>query len=229
MKTIGLIGGMSWESSLEYYRVINETVKEVLGGFHSAKCILYSVDFHEVEVLQARGEWERSGEMMAEAAVALERAGADFIVLCTNTMHKVVGQIAEAVQVPVLHIADVTAAALRNAGVNTAALLGTRFTMEQDFYRGRLESHGLRVVIPDQADRQVVHDVIYGELCLGKIRAESKRQYLQIIGRLQRQGAEAVILGCTEIGLLVKPGDAAVPLFDTCYLHARRAALQAME
>ncbi len=229
MKTIGLIGGMSWESSLEYYRVINETVKEVLGGFHSAKCILYSVDFHEVEMLQARGEWERSGEMMAQAAAALEQAGADFIVLCTNTMHKVVRQIAEAVQIPVLHIADVTAGALRNAGVNTVALLGTRFTMEQEFYRGRLESHGLRVVIPDQADRQLVHDVIYGELCLGKIKAESKRQYLQIIERLQRQGAEAVILGCTEIGLLVKQGDAPIQLFDTCYLHARQAALQAME
>lgn len=229
MKTIGLIGGMSWESSTEYYRIVNETVKAQLGGFHSAKCILYSVDFHEVEVLQANAEWERSGQMMAQAAAALERAGADFVVLCTNTMHKVIGQIEASVAIPVLHIADVTAAALQAAGVGTAALLGTRFTMEQDFYRGRLERHGLQVIVPEPAERQLIHDVIYNELCLGQIEPESKRQYLQIIERLRQQGAEGVILGCTEIGLLVKQGDAAIPLFDTSLIHAREAALLALK
>lgn len=225
MKTIGLIGGMSWESTIPYYRQINERIKERLGGLHSAKIALYSVDFHEIERLQHAGDWEAAGRLLADAARSLKAAGADFLVLCTNTMHKVAPAIEAAVEIPLLHIADPTAEAIRAAGVATVGLLGTRFTMEQAFYKERLvEKFGLAVVTPDEADRQVVHRIIYEELCLGRIRDESREEYRRIIAALVEQGAEAVILGCTEISLLVGPADASVPLFDTTALHALHAA-----
>lgn len=224
VKTIGLIGGMSWESTVPYYRLLNEGVKHRLGGLHSARVVLYSVDFHDIEILQHDGRWDEAGALLAAAARSLQSAGADFIVLCTNTMHKVAPAIEAAVTIPLLHIADPTAAAVKQAGIHTVGLLGTRFTMEQDFYRGRLEAqHGLKVVIPDAVDRTVVHRVIYDELCLGVTRDESRAAYRNIIGRLVAQGAEGIILGCTEIGLLVKPEDAPVPLFDTTALHAASA------
>ncbi|WJN60709.1 aspartate/glutamate racemase family protein [Pseudomonas sp. SO81] len=229
MKTIGLIGGMSWESTLPYYRHINEAIKARLGGLHSARLVLYSVDFHEIEQLQRSGDWQRAGELLGEAAAALERAGAEFLVLCTNTMHKVTDAIEQAVSIPLLHIADPTATAIRTAGLQRVGLLGTRFTMEQPFYRERLESrHGIQVLVPDEADRQLVHRVIYEELCLGTVRETSRQAYREVIARLVAQGAQAVILGCTEIGLLVGDTDAAVPLFDTTLLHARAAADQAL-
>lgn len=224
MKTIGLIGGMSWESTVPYYRLINEGIKQRLGGLHSARVVLYSVDFHDIEVLQHNGRWDEAGALLATAARALQSAGADFIVLCTNTMHKVTPAIEAAVTIPLLHIADPTAEAVRQAGIHTVGLLGTHFTMEEDFYRGRLEAqHGLEVVIPDAADRDIVHRVIYDELCLGVTREASRAVYRAVIGRLIAQGAEGIILGCTEIGLLVKPEDAMVPLFDTTALHAASA------
>jgi aspartate racemase len=229
MKTIGLIGGMSWESTLPYYRHINEAIKARLGGLHSARLVLYSVDFHEIEQLQRSGDWQRAGELLGEAAAALERAGAEFLVLCTNTMHKVADAIEQAVSIPLLHIADPTATAIRTAGLQRVGLLGTRFTMEQPFYRERLESrHGIQVLVPDEADRQLVHRVIYEELCLGTVREASRQAYREVITRLVAQGAQAVILGCTEIGLLVGDADATVPLFDTTLLHARAAADQAL-
>lgn len=225
MKTLGLIGGMSWESTIPYYRQINETVKQRLGGLHSARVVLYSVDFEEVEQLQHAGLWEQAGVLMADAARRLEMAGADGLVLCTNTMHKVVPQIEAAVNIPLLHIADPTAGAIKAAGLSTIGLLGTRFTMEQDFYRARLEQrHGLRVLVPDQADRDTVHRVIYEELCLGQISGASREAYQAIIGRLVAEGAQAVILGCTEISLLVGPRDVDIPLFDTTRLHAVHSA-----
>lgn len=225
MKTIGLIGGMSWESTIPYYRQINERIKERLGGLHSAKVVLYSVDFHEIERLQHAGDWDAAGRVLADAARSLTAAGADFLVLCTNTMHKVAPAIEAAVDIPLLHIADPTAAAIRAAGVSTVGLLGTRFTMEQAFYKERLEEKfGLRVLTPAESDRQVVHRIIYDELCLGQICDESRQEYRRIIAALVEQGAEAVILGCTEISLLVGPADASVPLFDTTALHARHAA-----
>ncbi|MBB4862763.1 aspartate racemase [Pseudomonas nitritireducens] len=225
MKTIGLIGGMSWESTIPYYRQINERIKEKLGGLHSAKIALYSVDFHEIERLQHAGDWDAAGRLLAAAALALKAAGADFLVLCTNTMHKVAPAIEVAVDIPLLHIADPTAEAIQAAGVSTVGLLGTRFTMEQAFYKDRLvEKYGLKVLTPDEADRQVVHRIIYEELCLGRIRDESRQEYRRIIAALVEQGAEAVILGCTEISLLVGPADASVPLFDTTALHALHAA-----
>jgi aspartate racemase len=224
MKTIGLIGGMSWESTMPYYRLINEGVKQRLGGLHSARLVLYSVDFHEIERLQHDGNWDEAGAQLAAAARALRAAGAEFLVLCTNTMHKVAATIEAAVEIPLLHIADPTAEAIRQAGIGTIGLLGTRFTMEEDFYRGRLAAHhGLNVLIPDAADREVVHRVIYAELCLGATREESRAAYRAIIGRLAAQGAQGIILGCTEIGLLIKPEDAPVPLFDTTALHAASA------
>ncbi|MDG9925747.1 MULTISPECIES: aspartate/glutamate racemase family protein [unclassified Pseudomonas] len=230
MKTIGLIGGMSWESTLPYYRHINEAIKARLGGLHSARLVLYSVDFHEIEQLQRSGDWQRAGALLGEAAAALERAGAEFLVLCTNTMHKVADAIEQAVSIPLLHIADPTAEAIRAAGLQRVGLLGTRFTMEQPFYRERLESrHGIQVLVPDEADRQLVHRVIYEELCLGAVREESRLAYREVIARLVAQGAQAVILGCTEIGLLVGDADATVPLFDTTLLHARAAAEQALD
>lgn len=229
MKTIGLIGGMSWESTLPYYRLVNEAVKSQLGGLHSARLVLYSVDFHEIEQLQRSGDWARAGAMLGEAAAALERAGADFLVLCTNTMHKVADAIEQATSIPLLHIADPTAEAILSTGLHRVGLLGTRFTMEQPFYRERLESrHGIQVLVPDDADRAEVHRVIYEELCLGSVREESRQVYRQVIERLVERGAEAVILGCTEIGLLVGTADASVPLFDTTLLHARAAALEAL-
>ena len=229
MKTLGLLGGMSWESTIPYYRIINETVRERLGGLHSAPIILYSVDFHAIERLQQAGDWAQAGHVLARAARVLEAAGADGLVLCTNTMHRVAAAIESAVTIPLLHIADPTAAAVKPAGLTTVGLLGTRFTMEQDFYRGRLtDRHGLTVIVPDPPDREIIHRVIYEELCRGAIRAESRAQYRAILQRLVEKGAEGVILGCTEIALLVGPDDASVPLFDTTALHARAAALWAL-
>jgi aspartate racemase len=224
MQTIGLIGGMSWESTAEYYRIINERVKERLGGLHSARLVLYSVDFAEVEALQDQGEWDTAAEVMVDAGLRVKAAGADFIVICTNTMHRMAGEVEQEVGLPVLHIADATARAVLSAGVGIVGLLGTRYTMEQDFYRGRLEEHGLTVLVPDEPGRTLVHDVIYGELCLGVTRAESKRRYLEIIDGLTDRGARAVILGCTEIGLLIGPDDTDVPVFDTTAIHAVAAA-----
>ena len=225
MKTIGLIGGMSWESTIPYYRQINERIKERLGGLHSARVALYSVDFHDIERLQHAGDWDAAGRVLADAARSLKAAGADFLVLCTNTMHKVAPAIEAAVDIPLLHIADPTAEAIRAAGVATVGLLGTRFTMEQAFYKDRLvDRFGLQVLTPSEADRQAVHRIIYEELCLGQIRDESREAYRRIIAALVEQGAEAVILGCTEISLLVGQTDAAVPLFDTTALHALHAA-----
>jgi aspartate racemase len=225
LKVIGLIGGMSWESTVPYYRQVNETIRERLGGLHSARIVLYSVDFHEIERLQHCGDWEAAGKVLGDAARALESAGADFLVLCTNTMHKVASAIESAVRIPLFHIADPTADEIKQAGFSTVGLLGTRFTMEQDFYTDRLrERHGLKVLIPKQEDREIVHRVIYEELCLGKILPESRFEYRRIISDLVDQGAEAVILGCTEIPLLVGQQDSDVPLFDTTSIHARRAA-----
>jgi aspartate racemase len=224
MKIVGLIGGMSWESTIPYYRQINEFIKERLGGLHSAKIILYSVDFHEIERLQHAGDWETAGQLLADAARRLEGAGADFLVLCTNTMHKVAPAIEAAVQLPLLHIADPTAAEIKAAGFATVGLLGTRFTREESFYKDRLqERHGLRIVIPISDDRQTVHRIIFDELCLGQTRDESRDEYRRVIRGLVERGAQAVILGCTEISLLVEQRDSAVPLFDTTRIHARKA------
>ena len=229
MKTIGLIGGMSWESTVPYYRQINETIKEHLGGLHSAKIILYSVDFHDIERLQHAGDWEAAGLVLAEAARSLEAAGASFLVLCTNTMHKVASAIEAAVTIPLLHIADPTAAAIKLAGHSTVGLLGTRFTMEQAFYRDRLgERHGLRVIVPGPEDRETIHRIIYQELCLGVVRPESRGEYRRIMETLTSQGAQAIILGCTEVSLLVSQQDSEVPLFDTTAIHARAAAEEAL-
>lgn len=229
MKTLGLIGGMSWESTVPYYREINQTVKAQLGGLHSAKIILYSVDFAEVEHLQSTGQWDAAGQLLANAARALERAGADGLVLCTNTMHKVAGAIEQAVSIPLLHIADPTALAIKQAGLTTVGLLGTRFTMEQDFYRSRLEkNHGLTVLTPPASGRDRVHQIIYQELCLGHIKDASRKTYLRVIDDLRQQGAQAVILGCTEIAMLVQTQHTDLPLFDTTALHARSAALWAL-
>lgn len=228
MKTIGLIGGMSWESTIPYYRHINQTIRERLGGLHSARLLLYSVDFHDIERLQQAGDWDAAGIAMADAARALQRGGADFIVLATNTMHLVADAIVAATPLPLLHIADVTADALLDAGIARVGLLGTRFTMEQAFYRQRLEQRGLQVLIPDEAQRQRVHQVIYDELCQGIVRDDSRQDYRDIVAGLADQGAEAVILGCTEISLLLGPGDTALPLFDTTALHARAAALHSL-
>jgi len=224
MRTIGLIGGMSWESSAEYYRLINEGVKARLGGLHSARSVLLTVDFAEVEAMQQVGRWDEAGLLLAEAARSLERAGADCLVLCTNTMHKVADAITGAVRIPFIHIADATAAAIRAGGLQRVGLLGTRFTMEEAFYTGRLVArHDLEVLVPEADDRAVVNRVIYEELCLGAVRAESRAQYRAIMARLAARGAEGIILGCTEITLLVSAEDSAVPLFDTTRLHALAA------
>ena len=229
MKTIGLLGGMSWESTVPYYRQINEAVKARLGGLHSAKIVLYSVDFAEVEHMQHQGDWVAAGALLADAARALERAGADFIVLCTNTMHKVAPAIEGAVQIPLLHIADPTAGAIRRAGLHRVGLLGTRFTMEQDFYRGRLAGqHGIEVLIPEADDRDRVHRVIYEELCLGRIEEASRQAYREVMRRLVERGVQGIILGCTEISLLVGAQDASVALFDTTRIHAEAAAALAL-
>jgi len=230
MKTIGLIGGMSWESTVPYYQTINRVVGRRLGGLHSAKVALYSVDFDEIEKLQHAGGWEESGEILADAAKAVRRAGADFLVLATNTMHKVAAQIEAAVDIPLLHIADATAARVKAAGLTRVGLLGTRFTMEEDFYRGRLETrHGLSVLTPPAGQRALVHDVIYRELCLGNVRGESRQGFQQVVTDLVAREAQGVILGCTEIGLLLRSEDATVPLFDTATIHAEAAALYALE
>ena len=229
MKVIGLIGGMSWESTVPYYCHINELVKQRLGGLHSARIVLYSVDFHDIEKLQHAGRWDEAGAILAAAAQALVAAGADFIVLCTNTMHKVVGAIESAVTIPVLHIADATAAEIQRAALRRVGLLATRFTMEQDFYRGRLEhAHGLQVLVPPAADREIVHRVIYDELCRGIVREESRAEFRRIVADLVRAGAGGVILGCTEIGLLFRAADASVPVFDTTEIHAEAAATYAL-
>lgn len=224
MKMIGLIGGMSWESSIEYYRIINEVVHEKLGGFHSAKSLMVSVDFAEIEVLQKENRWQEAAQMLALAAKSLESGGADFIVLCTNTMHKVADEIQAGVNIPFLHIADATGQKIKDMGLQKVGLLGTRFTMEEDFYKLRLvEKYGLEVIIPEAGERTVVHRVIFDELVKGRIRPESKVQYLDIVESLVREGAEGVILGCTEIGLLIQDGDCQVPLLDTTRIHAEAA------
>lgn len=224
MKTIGLLGGMSWESSLAYYRAINQGVKQALGGLHSAKIVLYSVDFAEIEHYQQLGDWQSAGILLQKAAQGIQAAGADCVLICTNTMHKVAEQISAGLSIPLLHIADATARELVKAGVKNVGLLGTNFTMEQAFYKDRLvERYGLNVLIPNAADRQLIHQVIYQELCLGQVHAHSKAEYLRIIQSLTEQGAEAVILGCTEIGLLVQQADTSVKLFDTTAIHAQAA------
>lgn len=229
MKTIGLIGGMSWESSQEYYRIINEETKARLGGLHSAKSLMYSMNFAEIEALQHANEWGAATKLMIEAAQSLERGGADFIVICTNTMHKTAEDVERAISVPLLHIADATAKEVKEKGIARVALLGTKFTMEQDFYKGRLVSKfGLDVITPSNEDRQTVHDIIYEELCLGEIKEGSRQKYLEIIRKLQDQGAQGVILGCTEIGLLVKQGDVDMPVFDTTFIHANAAVTAAL-
>lgn len=223
MRRIGLLGGMSWESTALYYRLLNEDVRDRLGGFHSARLVLASVDFAEVEAMQVAGDWEAAGALLADEARALEAAGAECVVLCTNTMHKVAGAIEAAVSIPLLHLADVTADAVRGAGVDAAALLGTRFTMEQPFYADRLRSHGLEVLVPGGDDLTLVHDVIYDELVLGVVRDESRAAYVDVVRRLVDRGAGGVVLGCTEIELLLGPGDVDVPVFATTALHARAA------
>ncbi|CAA9560696.1 MAG: Aspartate racemase [uncultured Thermomicrobiales bacterium] len=229
MKTIGLIGGMSWESSALYYRIVNEEVKRRLGGLHAAEVVLLSLDFAPIERLQAEGRWDEAGARLAEAARRVERAGADLLLLCTNTMHRVAVAVAAAVGIPLLHIADPTAVAITAAGISRVGLLGTRFTMEQDFYRGRLaDRHGLDVLVPGEHDRRLVHDVIYRELVLGEVRESSRDAYRAVMARLVGRGAEAIILGCTEIVLLVRPEDATVPLFDTTRLHAEGAVALAL-
>ena len=229
MKTIGLIGGMSWESTVTYYKIINETVKEKLGGLHSAKCILYSVDFQEIEECQANGNWEKSGEILGEAANNLEKAGADFIVICTNTMHKVINQIKEKISIPILHIAEMTAEKILEKGLKNIALLGTKYTMEQDFYKSKLIEKGINVIIPDKNDIEIINEVIYDELCLGTINSDSKKKFLEIVDKLRNKGAEGIILGCTEIGLLIKNEDTDVPLFDTAVIHAEEAAIYSIK
>jgi len=224
MKTIGLLGGMSWESTIPYYRLINEGVKARLGGLHSASLLLHSLDFHEIETCQATAQWHKAGEILAQAAVGLEQAGAQAIVLCTNTMHKVAGQIEERCRIPFLHIADATGHAIENAGLHKVALLGTRYTMEQDFYRGRLErKFGVKTLVPDVDDRERVNEIIFDELCLGTFSEASRDYFLKLIAQMADEGVEGVIFGCTEIGLLVPPARSPVPVFDTAALHAADA------
>jgi aspartate racemase len=229
MRLLGLLGGMSWESTVPYYRAINEAVRERLGGLHSARLLLYSVDFHDIEQMQHAGDWAAAGETLSRASRSLEAAGAEALVLCTNTMHKVAPAIEAAIGIPLLHIADPTAEAIRAAGCSRVGLLGTRFTMEQDFYRDRLQQrHGLDVLVPPPADREIVHRIIYDELCLGEVREVSRVAYRRVMAALAERGAQAIILGCTEITLLVGAEDAAVPLFDTTRLHALAAAAWSM-
>lgn len=229
MKTIGLIGGMSWESTVTYYQIINETIKNKLGGLHSAKCILFSVNFEEIEKYQNLGKWASSAEVLGKAALSLEKAGADFIIICTNTMHKIVSEIKEYTKLPILHIAEMTAIELKHAGINKVGLLGTKYTMQQDFYKQILIDSGIEVIIPEGNDIEIVNSIIYNELCLGKLEKKSKEEYLKIIHKLKDRGAEGVILGCTEINLLIKQKDTDVLLFDTTYIHAKSAALKAIE
>lgn len=226
---MGFIGGMSWESSLEYYRIVNEAVKKRLGGFHSAKCVMYSVDFEEVEKLQHKGDWDKLTGLMVDAARRLERAGVDFVVICTNTMHKMADEVQGAIAVPLLHIVDVTAEAIKTNGQSRVGLLGTKFTMEQDFYKGRLrDNHGLEVLIPSAEERQAVHQILYSELCLGEIKELSKAKFKDVIRNLVDRGAQGVILGCTEIPLIVSQDDYEIPVYDTTALHALAAVEYAL-
>lgn len=229
MKTIGLIGGMSWESSTTYYKVINETIKKELGGLHSAKCILYSVDFQEIETCQANGDWDKSAEILCDAAKSLQRAGADFIVICTNTMHKIAPIVSKSVDIPLLHIAEMTSIQLKKANITKVGLLGTKYTMQQDFYKQVLIDDGISVVIPEEDDIELVNSIIYNELCLGTISEESKKEYLRVISNLKKYGAQGVILGCTEIGFLINQSDTEVPLFDTALIHAKSVALKSID
>ncbi len=229
MKTIGLLGGMSWESTELYYRLINEGVKGKLGGLHSAKIALFSVDFQEIEQLQHNGDWKGAARILAEAAKRIEAAGANFLLICTNTMHKVADEVQAAINIPLLHLADATATRISDAGISTVGLLGTNFTMEQDFYKGRLAQRGITVITPDKTDRATVHKIIYEELCLGSIQQSSREKYLAIIDKLANNGAEAVIEGCTEITLLVQQQHTGVPLFDTTAIHAEEAVKLACE
>lgn len=229
MKIIGLIGGMSWESSLKYYRIINETARNRLGGLHSAQSLMYSVDFAEIETLQHQGHWQEATQMMIEAARRVERGGADFLVICTNTMHKMAEEVQQNISIPILHIGDATAERVKAHKLRKVGLLGTKFTMEEDFYKGRLiQKHGLQVIIPTPEDRAIVHRVIYDELVIGKINPTSRAQYQRIIDELVQQGCEGIVLGCTEIGLLVKEADSRVPLFDTTQIHAIAAVEYAL-
>ena len=229
MKTIGLIGGMSWESTVTYYQVINRVVKEKLGGFNSAKCLLYSVNFDEIEKCQMSGDWQKSGEILHEAAVALKKGGADFVVLCTNTMHKVADIITKDLDLPFLHIAQTTADVMKKQNITKTALFGTKFTMQQDFYKSVLIQNGIDVIIPDENDIALINDVIYNELCMGKIKEKSKQEFLRIAEIMKQRGAQSIILGCTEIGLLLQQKDTDVKLFDTALIHAEQAALLALE
>ncbi len=230
MKTIGLLGGMSWESSIEYYRLVNELIKQELGGLHSAECVMYSVDFAPIEALQHSGDWAALTEAMIEAAKKVAAGGADFLVICTNTMHLMADAVEAALGIPLLHIADATAQAIKAQNLTKVGLLGTRFTMEEDFYRGRLEKqHNLQVLVPDEAGRETVHRIIYDELVQGQIRDDSRQAYLDVIAKLAAQGAQGVILGCTEIGLLVKQKDLNLPVFDTTLVHAQAAVRMALD
>ena len=228
MKIIGLLGGMSWESTIPYYRIINEEIKNKLGGLHSAKIVLYSVEFDEIERCQSSGDWEKSGEILGRAARGLEAAGADFLLICTNTMHRVAPQVAAMVHIPIVHIADATADELEKRRVRKVGLLGTKYTMTQDFYKQKLIGRGIDVVIPDGEDIDAVNEIIFRELCVGEIRESSRRRFQEIIDRLKEKGAEAVILGCTEIGLLVRPSESSLPVVDTTEIHAKRAAEMAL-
>ena len=230
MKTIGLLGGMSWESTVTYYRLINEGVRKRLGGLHSAKIVLYSVNFHEIEPLQHQRRWSEAGALLAEAAKRIESAGADFLVVCTNTMHRVAPQIESHIKIPLLHIADATGEEIKKAGLNTVGLLGTRFTMEQDFYLGRLShQHGLNVLVPKESDREIIHRVIFDELCVGRVNENSRERFVGIIRSLVGEGAQGIILGCTEISMLVRPQDSPAVLFDTTAIHARKAVEWAIQ
>ncbi|HDR7601922.1 aspartate/glutamate racemase family protein [Bacillus mycoides] len=229
MKTIGLIGGMSWESTSEYYRILNEEIKSRLGGLHSAKCLINSVDFEEIERFQSNGDWDGAGEVLGNAAYSLQKGGADFIIICTNTMHKVVEKIKENINIPVLHIADTTAKEIKRKGIQTIGLLGTIYTMEQDFYKSRIEENNIKVIVPVEKNREKINEIIYTELCLGKITSQSREYYKRVIEELVQKGAQGIILGCTEIGLLIKQEDVLVPIFDTTFIHAMEAVNVALE
>ena len=229
VKTIGLIGGMSWESTVSYYKIINEEVKNRLGGLHSAKIVLYSVEFDEIEKCQSSNEWEKSGEILGEAARGLQAAGADFVLICTNTMHKVAPQIASMIDIPVIHIADATADELEKNRIGRVGLLGTKYTMTQDFYKQKLIDRGIEVFIPDEEDVETVNSIIFNELCVGRIEPASREKLKQISRKLEQSGAEGIILGCTEIGLLVRQDDVDIPVFDTAVIHAKKAAELALE
>lgn len=229
MRTIGLIGGMSWESTVTYYQTINQVVKKQLGGLHSAQCILYSVDFHEIEYCQSNNNWKKSADILIQAALSLQKAGADFIVICTNTMHKIVPDMLPYLNIPILHIAEMTVKALKNKNIKKVALLGTSYTMEQDFYKKVIIDHGIDVLIPEKQDRRKINDIIFKELCLGIIKSNSKKICLDIINKLCNLGIQGVILGCTEIGLLIHQNDTLIPLFDTTLIHAQEAAIRSLK